>query len=132
MDAISFVLGVKTAQLRGSLKELLYYNSAGTTMLDKPRRGYVKLVFLTKEGEEVTFCRVITPSGTSEDATYQSQYRLNDRNVGWEAYNEKLTTFNILVKARNFLVFQVRWIPLLPSPVWLIQTFLAPSVLFPP
>jgi structural maintenance of chromosome 1 len=47
MDAISFVLGVKTQQLRGSLKELLYSNSDGTTALDRPRRGLVKLVFQT-------------------------------------------------------------------------------------
>ena len=35
MDAISFVLGVRTAQLRGSLKELLYHNSAGQTAEDR-------------------------------------------------------------------------------------------------
>lgn len=35
MDAISFVLGVKTAHLRGNLKELLYHNSAGTSDEDK-------------------------------------------------------------------------------------------------
>ena len=35
MDAISFVLGVRTAHLRGSLKELLYHNSEGTSALDK-------------------------------------------------------------------------------------------------
>lgn len=35
MDAISFVLGVRTAQLRGSLKELLYHNSAGQSAEDR-------------------------------------------------------------------------------------------------
>lgn len=35
MDAISFVLGVRTTQLRGSLKELLYHNSAGQTAEDR-------------------------------------------------------------------------------------------------
>ena len=35
------------------------------------------------------------------------QYKLNDRTVTWEQYNRKLEQFNILVKARNFLVFQV-------------------------
>ena len=38
MDAISFVLGVKTAHLRGSLKELLYHNSAGDSALDRCAR----------------------------------------------------------------------------------------------
>lgn len=37
MDAISFVLGVKTAQLRGNLKDLLYFHSEGTAPED--RRG---------------------------------------------------------------------------------------------
>ncbi len=45
MDAISFVLGVKTAQLRGSLKELLYSSGEGSAA-DQPRRGYVKLVYV--------------------------------------------------------------------------------------
>jgi structural maintenance of chromosome 1 len=35
MDAVSFVLGVRTAQLRGSLKELLYFNSAGESAEDR-------------------------------------------------------------------------------------------------
>lgn len=35
MDAISFVLGVKTSHLRGNLRELLYHNSAGDTALDR-------------------------------------------------------------------------------------------------
>ena len=36
-----------------------------------------------------------------------TQYKLNDRAVSWEQYNKKLEQYNILVKARNFLVFQV-------------------------
>jgi hypothetical protein len=35
MDSISFVLGVRTAQLRGSLKELLYHNTAGQSAEDR-------------------------------------------------------------------------------------------------
>lgn len=35
MDAVSFVLGVRTAQLRGSLKELLYHNTAGQSAEDR-------------------------------------------------------------------------------------------------
>ncbi|EIE20863.1 RecF/RecN/SMC protein [Coccomyxa subellipsoidea C-169] len=106
MDAISFVLGVKTAQLRGSLKELLYLNSEGKDEEDRPRRGYVKLVFQTSDGEEVHFTRAIIPSSASADASYQSQYKINDRNASWEAYNNKLKSYGILVQARNFLVFQ--------------------------
>lgn len=107
MDAISFVLGVKTAQLRGSLKELLYLNSEGRDEEDGPRRGYVKLVFETTDGEEVHFTRAIVPSNSTAEASYQSQYKINDRNSNWEAYNNKLKSYGILVQARNFLVFQV-------------------------
>ncbi len=46
MDAISFVLGVRTAHLRGNLKELLY--SGGDSQAEnRPRRGFVKLVYQT-------------------------------------------------------------------------------------
>lgn len=113
MDAISFVLGVKTAQLRGSLKELLFTNSAGTDAMDRPRRGLVKLVYESSDGCETHFSRIIAPSSNSPEATFQSQYKLNSKVVSWEGYNNQLMAFNILVKARNFLVFQVQ--PLWPS-----------------
>lgn len=35
MDAISFVLGVRTAHLRGSLSELLYFNSDSQSPEDR-------------------------------------------------------------------------------------------------
>jgi structural maintenance of chromosome 1 len=35
-----------------------------------------------------------------------STYHLNSRAVPWNAYNQQLEKFNILVKAKNFLVFQ--------------------------
>ena len=108
MDAISFVLGVKTAQLRGSLKELLYSNSAGNTAEDRPRKGLVKLVYESADGAETHFSRIIVPSSSSADATFQSQYKLNSKTVSWDGYNNQLKKYNILVKARNFLVFQVR------------------------
>lgn len=106
MDAISFVLGVRTQQLRGSLKELLYSNS-DTAEQAKPRRGYVKLVYETEEGEEVHFSRVIQPSSAEQTATYSSVYKVNDKVVTWDAYSKRLAGFGILVKVRNFLVFQV-------------------------
>lgn len=41
----------------------------------------------------------ISVSGTSE-------YRINGKAVSYKRYNEQLEAFNILVKAKNFLVFQ--------------------------
>lgn len=109
MDAISFVLGVRSSHLRGSLRELLYSNSE-TPDQAKPRRGYVKLVYVTDAGEEVHFCRVIQPSSAEATATYSSVYKINDRVVSWDAYCKKLAGYGILVKVRNFLVFQVGFV----------------------
>jgi structural maintenance of chromosome 1 len=43
---------------------------------------------------------------TSINTAGQSTYYLNGKAVQWSAYNAQLETFNILVKAKNFLVFQ--------------------------
>lgn len=103
MDAISFVLGVRTAHLRGSLKELLHSN--GTQAAAK--RCVVRLVYEPSTGEEIIFSRAIVPSSNSSNATYSSQYRIDSQQVSADAYNDRLMSFNVLVKARNFLVFQV-------------------------
>ena len=131
MDAISFVLGVKTAQLRGSLKELLYSNSAGQSADDRPRKGSVKLVYAGTDGEETHFSRAIAPSSSSADATFQSQYKLNSKTVSWEGYNNQLKMFNILVKARNFLVFQVCAQPCMTSLDMNIPCACVPPTLLP-
>jgi energy-coupling factor transporter ATP-binding protein EcfA2 len=117
MDAISFVLGIRTQQLRGSLRELLYAGPGPGAAGDagpapdqeRPRRGFVQLVYVTADGDEVTFSRVIQPAGGGGggDAAYQSVYKIDDRTVTWDAYAQRLGEFGILVKARNFLVFQV-------------------------
>ena len=104
MDAISFVLGVKTAHLRGSLKELLYSESSQ----DRPQRGFVRLVYEDNSGDEVAFARYIMPTGASSDASFHSQYRISDKTVTWDAYNNRLKSYGILVQARNFLVFLVK------------------------
>lgn len=104
MDAVSFVLGVRTAQLRGNLRDLLYNNTDLGASFERPRRGAVKLLFQARSGEAVEFSRHIVPSGGD---SFSSQYRIDGHNVTWDVYNEKLVGFGILVKARNFLVFQV-------------------------
>ncbi|KAG8892309.1 Structural maintenance of chromosomes protein 1, partial [Tulasnella sp. 417] len=38
--------------------------------------------------------------------TGSSEYRINAKVVSYQTYNDKLESFNILVKAKNFLVFQ--------------------------
>lgn len=48
----------------------------------------------------------IKTNGISISTSGQSTYFLNNKAVQWTAYNNQLEQFNILVKAKNFLVFQ--------------------------
>ncbi|RKP38630.1 cohesin complex subunit psm1 [Dimargaris cristalligena] len=110
MDAISFVLGVKSSQLRSAqLKELIYSirsqnqpdgdDQVGESDGRLPRRGYVTAVYIDDEGKEFRFTRTVTSNGSSE-------YKINNKTVNYNQYNELLEKQNILIKARNFLVFQ--------------------------
>ncbi|KAJ0963744.1 hypothetical protein J5N97_028866 [Dioscorea zingiberensis] len=99
MDAISFVLGVRSVQLRGAQLKDLIYAFDDREKEQKGRRAFVRLVYQMGNGSELQFTRTITGSGGSE-------YRIDGRVVGWDEYNAKLKSLGILVKARNFLVFQ--------------------------
>ncbi|RIB12204.1 cohesin complex subunit psm1 [Gigaspora rosea] len=114
MDAISFVLGIKSAQLRSSqLRDLIYRGRAmqedddddgddGTALewrTNNPKRAWVMAVYKDDNGNEIKFHRSITSTGTSE-------YRIDNKVVTYAKYNQALEQQNILVKARNFLVFQ--------------------------
>ncbi|KAG8734029.1 Structural maintenance of chromosomes protein 1 [Ceratobasidium sp. 423] len=119
MDAISFVLGVKSAQLRSSqLKDLVYRGRRLERTDDDgqeaesdgdgdgegegegtAKKAWVMAVYQDAEGKEYQFQRTISTSGSSE-------YKLNGKVVTYQAYNTTLEQHNILVKAKNFLVFQ--------------------------
>ncbi|GAA6027216.1 hypothetical protein JCM8097_002493 [Rhodosporidiobolus ruineniae] len=149
MDAISFVLGVRSASLRSTaLKDLIYRSGRkkrdrkgkgkGKAVerdegdeedeeeeeddeddlsgeggsdgqadgaddddgVDGERTAWVMAVYVDRERqEEWHFKRSISTSGTSE-------YRINNKAVSYKNYNAQLEKFNILVKAKNFLVFQ--------------------------
>lgn len=137
MDAISFVLGIKSSHLRSTqLKDLVYrgrvlkqskINADGTatdgvngdanghaepvaedeedietqtsTQGSNPQTAWVMAVYEDDAGEEQRWKRTITSTG-------QSEYRINNRIVTAKQYNESLEAENILIKARNFLVFQ--------------------------
>ncbi|EMS68398.1 Structural maintenance of chromosomes protein 1A [Triticum urartu] len=100
MDAISFVLGVRSAHLRGAQLKDLIYALDDRDKEAKGRRASVRLVYnLPGTGGELHFTRTITGAGGSE-------YRIDGRLVTWDDYNAKLRSLVILVKARNFLVFQ--------------------------
>lgn len=134
MDAISFVLGIKSSHLRSAhLRDLVYRgrvlrtstingdgsatrndvngNSNGNAASDDethrngaqerndPKSAWVMAVYEDDAGDELLWKRTITNQGVSE-------YRINDRVVTAHQYNEALEAENILIKARNFLVFQ--------------------------
>ncbi|RMJ24346.1 hypothetical protein PHISP_04784 [Aspergillus sp. HF37] len=128
MDAISFVLGIKSSHLRSTnLRDLVYRGrvlrtskvdgeaapAAGDASggedgadaeadrggLSDPKSAWVMAVYEDDAGEEQRWQRSITSQGVSE-------YRINSKTVTAQQYNEALETENILIKARNFLVFQ--------------------------
>ena len=126
MDAISFVLGIKSSHLRSThLRELIYRGRvlrtstingeangvnghvngdtngdvSGTHERQDPKSAWVSAVYEDDAGDEQKWKRTITNQGVSE-------YRINDRVVTAQQYNESLEAENILIKARNFLVFQ--------------------------
>ncbi|PPQ75489.1 hypothetical protein CVT24_013353 [Panaeolus cyanescens] len=125
MDAISFVLGVKSAQLRSSqLKDLVYRGrrlakangmngeTEGENGVEDEededddtlgegtaKKAWVMAVLMDADGKEWRFQRTISTTGASE-------YKLNNKTVTYAAYNSALIANNILVKAKNFLVFQ--------------------------
>mmetsp|Transcript_13773 Transcript_13773/g.37285 ORF Transcript_13773/g.37285 Transcript_13773/m.37285 type:complete len:1277 (-) Transcript_13773:524-4354(-) len=98
MDAISFVVGLQSKDLRGKqLKDLVFKSSADE---DISGRGASVSLVCELENDETRFTRSISAAGVGE-------YRLNGKAVKWEAYAEKLKSFNILTKAHTgFLVFQ--------------------------
>lgn len=57
------------------------------------------ILFSPKAGDCIKFKRMISGTGVGS-------YRVNDQDVTSDAYNEVLKSINVLVKARNFLVFQ--------------------------
>lgn len=134
MDAISFVLGIKSSHLRSAhLRDLVYRGRVlrtstingngsatknginghangdaasdddtlqnGTQEHSDPKSAWVMAVYEDDAGDEQLWKRTITNQGASE-------YRINDRIVSAQQYNEALESENILIKARNFLVFQ--------------------------
>ncbi|CAL1698943.1 unnamed protein product [Somion occarium] len=116
MDAISFVLGVKSAQLRSSqLKDLVYRgrrlarSQEGSEAQEEEEeegdgegtatKAWVLAVYEDADKKEWRFQRTISINGSSE-------YKLNNKVVPYSTYNNALIQHNILVKAKNFLVFQ--------------------------
>ena len=106
MDAISFVLGVRSVHLRASeLKDLIYSENALNDNHeisyheDVPTRASVMAVIEDTKHTEHRFQRIVNANASTE-------YRYNGRITTYASYNAKLEQLNVLVKTRNFLVFQ--------------------------
>ncbi|KAG8129936.1 putative Structural maintenance of chromosomes protein [Naja naja] len=98
MDAISFVLGEKTSNLRvKTLRDLIHGAPVGKPAAN---RAFVSMVYSEDGIEDRTFARVIVGSS--------SEYKINNKVVQLSEYSEELEKLGILIKARNFLVFQER------------------------
>lgn len=104
MDAISFVLGLQSKQLRSAnLKELIFKRDESSQL----RRAVVRLLYVVSEGEledfaantTIVFARTVSSNGTSS-------YQFQNANVTYEHYESILQKIGVLVKVRNFLVFQ--------------------------
>ena len=97
MDGVSFVLGLNARQLRGAvLKDLIYKKDANSP---PARKASVTLIYVEDSGAKLRFTRSISAAGVGS-------YRLNNKEVTYDAYEEVLQKIGVLVKARNFLVFQ--------------------------
>ncbi|XP_004453476.2 structural maintenance of chromosomes protein 1B [Dasypus novemcinctus] len=96
MDALSFVMGEKTTNLRvKNIQELIHGAHIGKPV---SASASVKIVYVEENGEEKTFTRIIR-GGCSE-------FYFNDNPVSRSAYVAELEKIGIIVKARNCLVFQ--------------------------
>uniref|UniRef100_A0A2I3HCK4 Structural maintenance of chromosomes 1B n=1 Tax=Nomascus leucogenys TaxID=61853 RepID=A0A2I3HCK4_NOMLE len=96
MDALSFVMGEKIANLRvKNIQELIHGAHIGKPISSS---ATVKIVYVEESGEEKTFARIIR--GVC------SEFRFDDNLVSRSVYIAELEKIGIIVKAQNCLVFQ--------------------------
>lgn len=99
MDAISFVLGVQSRDLRSSQMIDLIFRPPGAST--ESLKASATLVY-QHEGdsdEEIRFSRTISAKGVGE-------YRVDGKTVSFAQYEQALAEIGVLLKGRNFLVFQ--------------------------
>lgn len=97
MDAISFVLGVQSKDLRSQQLKDLIYRPPGDKVTR--RRASATLHYETVDAPELVLHRSIAPSGHGE-------YRINDKVVSFKEYDQQLADIGVLTQIRNCLVFQ--------------------------
>ncbi|XP_021486567.1 structural maintenance of chromosomes protein 1B isoform X1 [Meriones unguiculatus] len=96
MDALSFVMGEKTTNLRvKNIQELIHGAHIGKPVSSS---ASVKIIYIEDSGEKKTFTRIIR-GGCSE-------FHFGDKPVSRSAYVAQLEKIGVIVKAQNCLVFQ--------------------------
>ncbi|XP_060110293.1 structural maintenance of chromosomes protein 1B isoform X4 [Heteronotia binoei] len=96
MDALSFVMGEKTSNLRvRHIRELIHGAHIGKPVSST---GSVGMVYCEENGEEKTFSRIIRGNG--------SEFLFNGTAVSRSIYTKELKEIGIIARARNCLVFQ--------------------------
>ncbi|XP_059508357.1 structural maintenance of chromosomes protein 1B-like [Stegostoma tigrinum] len=96
MDAISFVMGERTANLRVKhIKDLIHGAHIGHPVSSTAR---VTMLYQRENEEELSFTRTII--GNS------SEFRFNNQTISRAEYTNELEKIGILLKGRNCLVFQ--------------------------
>ena len=63
-------------------------------------RAYVELVYDHGDGNRTVFRKAVYR------AQGKAQYYIDGKPVTWKAYEARLRDFGVIVRARNFLVFQ--------------------------
>lgn len=105
MDAISFVLGIKDNARSEKVAHLINTNCESAYVEMELRVPDPRASKMNKNDAEEALKRVLLRR--SINAQGQSEYRIDHRVRTYGDYVKHLEQFNILVKARNFLVFQV-------------------------
>lgn len=99
MDAISFVFGVQSRELRSNQMKDLIFRAPGTQQQKRLRASATIIYQDTVTEEETHYSRTISPTGVGD-------YRVNGSIVTFKEYEAALAEIGVLLKARNFLVFQ--------------------------
>lgn len=100
MDAIAFLFGVQSRELRSSQLKDLIFRPPGKIKTPLKLKATATLVYEdTESNEEYRFSRSVTPGGVGE-------YKVDGKVVSFADYEKQLSEIGVLLKARNFLVFQ--------------------------
>lgn len=104
MDALSFVLGLQSKDLRSSQMKDLIFRPPGTNHRQARKlKASASLFYQLGDDEDdvIRFQRTISERGVGE-------YKIDGKGVSYKDYEARLADIGVLVKARNFLVFQGR------------------------